>query len=328
MKRSLLCYVVMLELMACAGSKTFDLGGECLPAPTAFNTSRFKALDQAQKSGDYKKVVELQKLEVRDMCDNEYRWFTLAKFYLKNHEETKAIEILEMWYDKQSQEVETTLDSNEFQTLKECAVFKTSRLAKKIQANQALSQKRHHEFQEKLSGLSDKDKPKMPYVSKGACPFECCTYRHWSVEKETTLFEKPDSQKIVGKAGAGTMVTGITGDVYVTEPLAVGVIFPVPNSVSTVSNVVPLQQGDILFLLHYLGEGNFLGQYNNRRVNVNAEDGIRDYCPHASARCWGEFVLPESRRKNAVWWVKVKLKDGTVGWSNTPENFGNKDGCG
>ena len=42
---------------------------------------------------------------------------------------------------------------------------------------------------------------------------------------------------------------------------------------------------------------------------------------------WGpqlhEIALPEYR-----WWVQVKNADGRVGWTDEPENFGNKDRCG
>ena len=32
--------------------------------------------------------------------------------------------------------------------------------------------------------------PALPYESPGACPFECCTYRTWTVEAHTELLRQ------------------------------------------------------------------------------------------------------------------------------------------
>src|SRR6476661_2097404 len=34
------------------------------------------------------------------------------------------------------------------------------------------------------------DGPPMPYIDKGACPFECCTYRQWSVKQPTAVLSE------------------------------------------------------------------------------------------------------------------------------------------
>src|SRR4030095_1286133 len=50
-------------------------------------------------------------------------------------------------------------------------------------------------------------KPPVVYVDKGACPFECCTYRRWKTEKTTTAYAQPDRKaKVVGKFKAGSRV--------------------------------------------------------------------------------------------------------------------------
>ena len=30
-------------------------------------------------------------------------------------------------------------------------------------------------------------RPPVPFFDRGACPFECCTYRQWSVDKPTVM---------------------------------------------------------------------------------------------------------------------------------------------
>jgi hypothetical protein len=58
--------------------------------------------------------------------------------------------------------------------------------------------------------------------------------------------------------------------------------------------------------------------------------GFSPYGGSAGARCeddkqcWGEL----ERKLEFTWWVKVRSKDGRVGWSDQPEHFGNKDACG
>ena len=32
-------------------------------------------------------------------------------------------------------------------------------------------------------------RPPRNYEDRGACPFECCTYREWSVEEDTVLYK-------------------------------------------------------------------------------------------------------------------------------------------
>ena len=38
--------------------------------------------------------------------------------------------------------------------------------------------------------------PPSLYVSKGACPFECCTYREWTANRDLVLTDHPDGKPI------------------------------------------------------------------------------------------------------------------------------------
>jgi hypothetical protein len=40
--------------------------------------------------------------------------------------------------------------------------------------------------------------------------------------------------------------------------------------------------------------------------------------------CWGKL----KRNLKLTWWVKIRSKEGWIGWTDKPENFGNKDACG
>ena len=79
--------------------------------------------------------------------------------------------------------------------------------------------------------------PPPVFVDKGACPFECCTYRTWTVTRDTALFDSVNGKRMVGLARRGMRVQGITGEVH-TVPLK-----------------AKLTSGKEVWMLTYLGEG-------------------------------------------------------------------------
>ncbi len=161
--------------------------------------------------------------------------------------------------------------------------------------------------------------PPTPYVIKGACPFECCTYRTWSVEASTTLYSQPDRKsKVVGKVKAHESVDAITGEVHAT---------PTRFIVNRAHESDKPQ--DVLWVYSYEGEGHFKVLRNGELVSENLSfspyggtGGTR--CQDQSQYCWGTL---ENEISN-TWWVKVKTKTGVEGWSDEPNHFGNKDACG
>jgi hypothetical protein len=162
------------------------------------------------------------------------------------------------------------------------------------------------------------DSPPAKYVDEGACPFECCTYRTWNTTSDTIAYAAPDrNAKVVGLLKAGGTVEAITGEVH-SGP--VRFVVAKPHAEYT--------PGDVLWVYTYLGEGHFKVWRNGA---MREEDlGFSPYGGSAGARCeddkqcWGEL----ERKLEFTWWVKVRSKDGRVGWSDQPEHFGNKDACG
>lgn len=61
---------------------------------------------------------------------------------------------------------------------------------------------------------------------------------------------------------------------------------------------------------------------------ISTSFGYEAYCFRPSVSCWGETILPESERGKRVWWVKIRLASGVVGWTKQTDNFGGMDGCG
>ena len=161
--------------------------------------------------------------------------------------------------------------------------------------------------------------PPAPYVVKGACPFECCTYRTWSVKTNTTLYSEPDRQsKPVGVVKAHEAGQGITGEVHSTP---VKFIVKMPHE--------SYKPGDFLWVYSYQGEGSFLVLKNGELASEELPFSPYDeksgtHCQENDEYCWG--VLEE--KMSNPWWVKVKSTNGLEGWSDEPEHFGNKDACG
>lgn len=153
------------------------------------------------------------------------------------------------------------------------------------------------------------DYPRL-FVDKGACPFECCTYREWDALEKTQLFSEPKSNShIVGYVEKGAKVLALTGEVHTK-----------PGKLIVRRDVTLFKHGDILWVYTYLGEGYFKIWNKGRFI----EDQVDFNWNNPSADDWGYFeYLPDS-----TWWVKIKLPDGLEGWTNQPEHFSNKDACG
>ncbi len=61
------------------------------------------------------------------------------------------------------------------------------------------------------------DSPPAKYIDKGACPFECCTYRAWHTKADTVAYTQPDKKaKVVGLLKVNAIVEAITGEVHST----------------------------------------------------------------------------------------------------------------
>ncbi|MEP6703647.1 MAG: hypothetical protein ABJB34_02465 [Acidobacteriota bacterium] len=153
-----------------------------------------------------------------------------------------------------------------------------------------------------------KNGPPIPYIDKGACPFECCTYRRWDVLKPTLVRSAmKDTAPVSFPLKPREKVLGMTGVVITTQP---GIVRALKNT--TLNNVL-LKRGDELFLLTNLGEGFSKIWFKGRIFEGDPND---------------ESTYKTIREGKAIWWVKIKNRKGQIGWSRQPENFGNVDQCG
>ena len=131
--------------------------------------------------------------------------------------------------------------------------------------------------------------------------------------EDTELVAAPGSKRIVGKANKGGRAVGLTGEVHLK---------PEPVVVLTDGD---LPKGSIAFVLDYGGEG--YGHVYTKGKIVDTFLGVADYCFRTSESCWGEFLFPTAKRNAQVWWVKVRLSNGVIGWTDKADNFRDTDAC-
>ncbi|HUR98486.1 MAG TPA: hypothetical protein VMZ26_10515 [Pyrinomonadaceae bacterium] len=153
-----------------------------------------------------------------------------------------------------------------------------------------------------------KSGPPVPYIDKGACPFECCTYRQWSVEKPTAIRSAmKDSAPVSFRLKAGEKVQGMTGVVITTQP---GIARALKNAKL---GEMRIKKGEQFYVLTNLGEGFTKVWFKGRIFQGEPYDDSNF-----------KFI----REPKSIWWVKIKNRKGQIGWSREPEHFGNVDQCG
>lgn len=166
--------------------------------------------------------------------------------------------------------------------------------------------------------------PPLPYESLGACPFECCTYRTWTVEADTDILaERKDSASASFLVRRGQRVEGVTG-VVVTASLGRAVVRRT-STIGTGPRAITVQPGEAVFVLHYVGEGYWKVGVRGRVVD--------DQLPHKDTGCVNALLEPVecaiqiTEQPKAVWWAKIRSR-GREGWTRQPDHFGNIDACG
>jgi hypothetical protein len=157
----------------------------------------------------------------------------------------------------------------------------------------------------------------VPFESQGACPFECCVYRTWSVERATGVrAAREKGAPVAFTVRPGDKVEALTGVVVVSRPGRARA----PRDVA-VEGLGTLRAGDEVSVLHPLGEGFWLVWRDGRKGS--AEVGQKPTGP----RMW-DPQLHQTSRSEYRWWVQVRDGPDKVGWTDEPENFGHKDRCG
>jgi hypothetical protein len=161
--------------------------------------------------------------------------------------------------------------------------------------------------------------PTLPKIDAKACPFECCQFGKWKSTKAIAIFDTwKAGRKQVGSLRAGETVTGVDGVHITYSPDVIRIKSAMPT--------FGLKAGDRVLRYMYLGEGAAQFWFNGKfypSLELTAE-GTGNQDGDCSGQCDGVIVT----RGRKEWWVQVRRKDGTTGWTLGSNPFSGMDACG
>jgi hypothetical protein len=155
-------------------------------------------------------------------------------------------------------------------------------------------------------------KPSLPKIDQNACPFEGCQFGNWTTSQTVQLYStwKPDRTP-ARTLRKGEVVTALTGIHVTLEPSEIKVTAPIA--------AYGLKPGDTVFGYMNLGEGFLNAWFNGQWVAEFDGSGIDG--AGCNRKCNAKLVKPGRYE----WWVKIKTKEGLVGWTKDTDKFAGKD---
>jgi hypothetical protein len=164
--------------------------------------------------------------------------------------------------------------------------------------------------------------PPIPFDEDGACPFQCCTYRDWTVDWATDIHaDARDDSPVAFHVALNDTVTALTGVVSTTK---VGRA-TTSRQVTVGTKRLAVAAGQPIYLLRNVGGGDWKIWVNG----VTDEQYIpsQGYCT-ADKQASDECALTVVEQPEIVWWAKVRDALGRDGWTREVDHFGNIDACG
>jgi hypothetical protein len=157
-----------------------------------------------------------------------------------------------------------------------------------------------------------RDKPLLPKVDENTCPFEGCQFGRWTAREPVQLYSSWKSdRKPLQSLRKDEAVDALTGVHITLEPSEIEVTEPLAE--------YGLKAGDKIFGYMYLGEGVFNAWFNGSWVEDF--DGSRVSGLGCNRNCNAKLL----KAGRAEWWVKLKTKDGNIGWTNEGDKFDGTD---
>lgn len=314
------CIAFAVQPAQAQSTETTLLGGPCADPKTRRDGQLVSQHRQELKRNNRQAVLALTKQIVRQNCSSGHWWLQLAEAFLAMNDPADATQALQSLYDRKFDGVEDELydAKSPLHQLLRSNIYQQSTLAASLKRDRRAVEQRRLEA---MAKLREQPHPPAEYVAPGACPFECCVYRSWSVLADTPLFDSPGGTRLLGQAKEGELVQALTGEVHL-RPVPVRVRYEDPEGFKA-------KEGSIVFLLDYSGEGWGEAWVDGKVVGAEVSSVGKD-CTFPDKSCWGEFVDPADSHwvGRTLWWVKVKTRSGLVGWTKMTQNFGNKDSCG
>lgn len=290
---------------------------------------------------DFAAAIAASRISVSQDCDNEFRWIQLARVYQlagKNPEalaiaayvfERKPNELarwFSTWNDNEADDEGNPLNRRNLEPLLEIPGWAESEWGRAWTAAVAARDRRIARGRALLAALPPERRPADNYVTGEACPFECCTYREWTVEEEIELFASANGPRLGRKLLPGDQVLGLTGNVHL-RPRPIFLQRPIQADDDAAREQVVIAAGDLIFELESEGEGYFHIWYRGRILSAETGWLLQQGCMAIDDECWGDFLDEKRKPEEYQWWVKVRLKDGSTAWA-LAKGFGNMDACG
>ena len=171
-------------------------------------------------------------------------------------------------------------------------------------------------------GRTQRAGPTIPFDEPGACPFQCCTYREWSVVWGTDVrIDRRDDAPVAFHVAVNDTVTAVTGVVTTTKAGRA----TSSRQVSVGANRVPVAAGQPIYLLRSIGSGDWKiwmnGQTDEQYIGSPA------YCASGKQGS-DECALTVLEQPETVWWVNMRDALGREGWTREVDHFSNIDSCG
>ena len=121
-------------------------------------------------------------------------------------------------------------------------------------------------------------------------------------------------------AETGFVVTTKMGVTKVLKPVTLG--YPHEGDDPNPKPVLNLEPGELLYTLHYLGEGYDVFWYKGRLYSDQISSPEPDPDPPPPSR-----ILQVLSRPDEAWWIKVRSEGDQIGWIVDPPYFANSDRC-
>ena len=288
-------------------------------------------LFKAEEAKDWAAAIKAARAMLSEQsCENAYLWNRLALFSARLGRAEDALEIgaytLERFPNWVGESLNEETDS--FRELMALTGYAESKLKTALAARIAARDEKISGGKKLLAALPAAKRPPEAYVAKDACPFECCTFGEWSVEAEVELLKAPAGASLGRKLKVGDKVEGLTGEVHLRpRPMLVVHAFEAYRQNGDYDETVQIPAGGLIFELDSIGEGFFKFWHEGQIVEASGGGYLENRCLASDGECWGVYLDPAGTPISDVWWVKVRLSDGTEAWALS-DGFGNMDGCG
>lgn len=151
---------------------------------------------------------------------------------------------------------------------------------------------------------------------RGACPFECCTYREWTALEEISVqAEERGREAPLFTIPAGASFLADSGNVHIT---GIGLVVAA-DTIQNAYGEPRLLPGDTAVVLDYLGEGYWRLWHRQEVVEVEGFWGAEHPSPRGSLL----------GRYRSEWWVHIRYQ-GRDGWFQVAPgtSFRGADACG